>query len=523
MRPKLLAIALAKASLEVLPSVLRMVVKGRVKRLARPRLPKGMTAVATATRAKLHPPLAVAGGRHTMPPPGRRRGQLIVVAHIASNEHVEMYVYDPDGSGTCHNVGVVTVPEGTLKRNTNGWFTAATKEEARSIFRNKAAGRDFIAFSTDHRLDEAMCSWNTQEDGPSGYGAGPIREVIHVENVEIYSNGSTVEFTSWWLNPYQRVFLHVVFSSSSDRKGTVGVIGYKQLPEPQFEDRLHLTYDRDDVLKLQRNIGPDGRASIKIDGAATHFRIDKHGARYFSPRTSKQTGKRIEYSAKLGNLQDVASDEPIQGMGELVFVDLTTGEFLKAHEVGGVLNANRLPDDHLEPRLYVYRIDQVGRRRVIDEPYWEVNRLRCEAIAAEHPQLTVPDWVPLDRIEDTRHAEGVVAVPANTSIVEGGRKLKWRGDATDVVVTRVEFEPGDNGGIAGVVWYEDPSTGREYKIASGFTREEKEAMMADPESYEGEVMMVSGFANGHSQRAARFEGFHQDKDGADMRRQTWRT
>lgn len=448
-----------------------------------------------------------------MPPPGRRRGQLIVVAHIASNEHVEMYVHDPDGSGICHNVGVVAVPEGTLKRNNNGWFTATTKEEARSIFRNKAAGRDFIAFSTDHRLDEAMCSWNTPEDGPSGYGAGPIREVIHVEDIEIYSNGSTVEFTSWWLNPHQRVFLHVVFPSSSNRKGTVGVIGYKQLPEPQFEDRLHLTYDRDDVLKLQRNIGSDGRASIKIDGAATHFRVDKHGARYFSPRTSKQTGKRIEYSAKLGSLQDVASDEPIQGMGELVFVDTTTGELLKAHEVGGVLNANRLPDDHLEPRLYVYRIDQVGRRRVIDEPYWEVNRPRCEALATRSPLLDVPDEVPLDDLESSKAFEGVVAVPAGMSIVDGGRKLKWRTDPVDVLVTRVEFAPGPAGGIEGVVWYEDPRSGREFKTASGFTHEEKLAMAAEPEAYQGRVMKLSE-QPGHENRAVQFAGWHDSKGTA---------
>ena len=463
-----------------------------------------------------------------MPPPGRRRGQLIVVAHVSSNEHVEMYLYDPEGSGICHNVGVVALPAGSLKTNNDGWFTQSSKELARSIFRNKAAGRDFIAISTDHQLDEAMSQWNDPQDGPEGYGAGPIREVIHVEDVEIVSNGSTVEFVSWWLNPNQPTYVHVVFPQTEARR-PVGVIGFKVLDEPGFDDRLHLTYDHDDVDKLRRNVGPDGRASIKVDGAATHFRVDKNGARYFSPRHSKETGRRIEYSFKLGEMQDVKSDVPIQGMGELVFVDTRTGKEIPAHEIGGVLNANQLPAEHLEPRLYIYRVDRVGRKSTLDEPYWETNRLRCEAVAAEHKQFTVPAEVPLDRIEDTRDAEGVVAVPANTSIVDGGRKLKWRGDATDVVVTRVEFSPGSKGGIEGVVWYEDPATGREYKTASGFTREEKEAMMAQPEDYEGEVMMVSGFNNGHSQRAAKFEGWareddsefvgwHLDKDADDARR-----
>jgi hypothetical protein len=358
----------------MLPLLFMGHVKFTLKSWVRPRVslgvPAGMRVPINDLRQALHPPLAVPGGKHTMPPPGRRRGKLIVVAHVSSNEHVEMYLYDPDGSGICHNVGVVALPAGTLKTNGGGWFTASSKEHARSIFQNKAAGRDFIAMSTDHQLDEAMAQWNDIEDSPAGYGHGPVREVIYVEDVEIYSNGNTVEFVSWWLNPHQPTYVHVVFPQTADRS-PVGVSGFKKLSEPDFDDRLHLTYDHDDVARTRRNVGEGGRASLKIDGAAVHFRSDRHGTRYFSPRHSKETGRRIEYSFKMGEMQDIQSDVPIEGMGELVFMDTRTGEELSSTEIGGVLNAHQLPPEHLEPRLYVYRVDKVGRNNTLHEPYWE--------------------------------------------------------------------------------------------------------------------------------------------------------
>jgi hypothetical protein len=428
-----------------------------------------------------------------------------------------MYLYDPEGSGICHNIGVVALPAGSLKTNNNGWFTQSTKDMARGIFRNKAAGRDFIGLSTDHQLNEAMAQWNRLEDGPSGYGAGPARQVIHVEDVEILSDGHTVQFVSWWLNPNQPTYVHVVFPQGRGRPSPVGVIGFRQLSEPQFDDRLHMVSDSQDVERFRRNVGLNGHASLKVDGASCHFVSDRHGTRYFSPRHSEETGRRIEYSFKLGELQDITSEQPITGMGELVFVDKATGRELSSTEIGGVLNAHQLPPARLEPRLYIYRIDKVGRSSVINEPYWEQNRPRCKAFAAKHRQLTVPPEVDLDELEATRDAEGVVGVPVGQSLASAGRKLKWREANYEVIVTEVDFRHGPNGGIEGVVWYEDPTLpGRKFKTASGFSVDEKQAMMDHPGEYEGLVMNVAGY-QGHRNRAVVFEGFHMDRDAADIR------
>lgn len=510
MRMLLMVTSCVRASLDVFVPLAGNMVLGAVKARVKPYIRMGKPRAVQASVSRMQPQLAVPGGRHTMPPPGRRRGQLIVVAHISSNEHVEMYIHDPYGSGICHNIGVVALPAGTLRTNGNGWFTLATRETARSIFRNKAAGRDFIGLSTDHTYLEAVSQWNRPEDGPAGYGAGPIRQVIYVEDVEIYSNGSTVEFVSWWLNPDQPTYTHVVFPASSAREHPVGVIGFKQLDEPVFEDRLHMISDKRDVDKFRRNVGT-GRASLKMDGASVHLMSDRNGTRYFSPRQSKESHRRIEYSFKMGQLQDITSDMPIKGMGELVFVDTRTGRQLSSAEIGGLLNADALPPEYLQPKIYIYRIDQVGRTSTIDEPYWEQNRQRCQEFASKHPQLDVPPEVPMDLIEMTKDQEGVVGVPPGKSLSSGGRKLKWRSEEIDATVVKVDFHPGPSGKVAGVVWYEDPSQpGRRFKTASGWTEEEKTAMMADPHIYEGRVMKLEGF-KGHASRAVAFSEWHLDK------------
>lgn len=137
-------------------------------------------------------------------------------------------------------------------------------------------------------------------------------------------------------------------------------------------------------------------------------------------------------------------------------------------------------------------------------------------MAQEHRQLKVPGEVPLNALESTMDGEGVVGVPSGRPIADG-RKLKWREDHRDVVVTEVAFQPGPSGRVAGVVWYEDPAApDRRFKTASGWTEAEKLDMMEHPNAYEGQVMRIEGF-DGHGSRAATFHGWHADRDASDVR------
>jgi len=484
------------AASEVLPPVIAPLLRRGIKRSFRP--------------VRLQPPMMSSMQRHlplkaTLPPPGRRRGTLVVVAHDAdkAGQHTEIYLHDSK-SGIAHNVGVAKLPLGMMRTNGDGWLTQASKQEIQLHWRAKAAGRDWLAVSNDHSPSDARASWSKHSDGPRAgeRGAGSLRQVIHEEPVEILSDSATVQFMSWWINPHSPIYFHLVFKDTR-----VGVIGTRKISEPEFDDRLHLTYDGDDVDRFLRNLH-EGRASKKIDGASVHFRASRQGTRYFSPRLSKETGRRIEYSFKLGEMQDITSEETVQGMGELVFV--RDGRELPFNEVGGLLNANRLPPEDVHPRIYVYRIDKVGRKSLMDEPYWESNRARCQSLAGRHRWLDVPVEVPLGTIEDTKDWEGVVGVPAGQSLA-AGRKLKWQGDDQDAVVTRVDFrwsgnvDPSGRQRVAGVVEYQGID-GRMYKTSSGWSEAEKQDMMEHPEMYEGRVMRLSGFEG--SNRAVKFSGWH---------------
>ena len=203
-------VAYAGALLEILPLALRGWAKDTAKTAAgrrasvfRPGIPMTLSAMATAVSCRTQPPLAVRGGKASMPPPGRFRGKRILVYHEASNDHVEMYVYD-ERTGVAHNVGVhvLTAEEAEgIRMNNNSWLTADSKEICKEVFNSKANNREFVGITTDHRLHEARSTWNRREDGPSGYGAGTHREVVSEIDIEAYSNGSTIEWVDWELNP----------------------------------------------------------------------------------------------------------------------------------------------------------------------------------------------------------------------------------------------------------------------------------------------------------------------------------
>ena len=187
------ALACLKVLPEFLPSVAGRLVKGPTRRWLAARLqlqlrvPSAALPKLVAAMKTTHAPrMAVPGGRHSLPPPGRRRARLVVVVHLAykAGPHAEMYIVDPK-TGIAHNVGVVRLDQDDVHLNSDGWLTVSSKERVRDVFRRKATGRDWMAFSTDHRPDEARAEWNHPDDGPAvgEYGAGPLRQVIWEEDV----------------------------------------------------------------------------------------------------------------------------------------------------------------------------------------------------------------------------------------------------------------------------------------------------------------------------------------------------
>jgi len=192
----------------------------------------------------------------------------------------------------------------------------------------------------------------------------------------------------------------------------------------------------------------------------------------------------------------------------------TKSEPCSAAVIGGLLNAHQPIPENTQIKLRVYVISREGRQDLTHEPYQQ-NYSRCVNVAQLHS-----NWDPvvqvsgqqISRLLKDNRIEGLVGIPAAKSLVDGGYKLKMRDDSDDWKITKVDLKPGNNGGIAGVVWFESLSSHRQFKIGGGplGSQELREAMMENPEVYVGRVYEVASFKE-HEGRASHVIREHSDK------------
>jgi len=437
--------------------------------------------------------------------------------------HLDLYL---DDGHLAHNIGVKRLPA-PLKTNRLGKLTAAAKQQAIRVLGRELENRAWLAQSTTHTPAQARAEWGPGK-GPQGYGAGPVRELISDLEVEVVSDGQKASWTDWEAFPDSAAYVFKIMREGPTRSKNILALGTKRSKVPRFEERLHLKFDKTEDEFLRR-LGPGALLTEKEDGAACHILIDHNGLRAWSPRTSVETGRRIEYTSKLGSLADTTSPVATRAMGELLFRRPGTwatllfkaigapqqllkgaGKIASFNEIGSLLNANRLPPRGWKPEIVIYRVDHIRRQKVLAEPYDE-HMERCKALAKLHPRLRAPTIISAEDLPDLFRSgsEGAVGVAAGASIVNG-RKFKFREEMQDGIIRGISFRPGQNGGVEGVVYYEDDKTGQMYKTASGFNRQLKLDMAARPSTYIGRTMLLAGFT-GHAARAAVFRGFHQDK------------
>lgn len=436
-----------------------------------------------------------------MPQKGFYKAERVLVYHEANNAgpHLEQYIVK---DGQANNIGVKRLKE-PLSKGRNGRLTIAAKDQAIEILKREFTQRGFIAGTTDHTEAQAKCEWLVESDGPSGYGAGKTRQVVSTVQVQVHSKGNKVMYTDWEINPDQQTYIFQVFP-----KHNILATGFKMFEDPDFADRLHLKLEKTPE-EFTRKLGPNAIYTEKIDGASCHFRIDEEGFRAWSSRFSKETGHRIEYTSKLGELALVSSDTKIIGMGELTYRATPMGSWwlslpkecsrtLSAAEIGGILNANRLPEG-VTPNLMVYRIDSIGGKNLLEQPY-ELNLKHCQEVASKSNLMSSPVVI-ADAIS-YKGGEGLVGV-ASGQPISLGRKYKLLGDSFDWTLTSVDLKPGDKGGVSGVVWFKN-AEGKKFKLgANGIgTREQAISLMNNPAKYIGNTYQVSGL-EGHEGRSAR--------------------
>lgn len=450
---------------------------------------------------------------------GHAHTKRVVVFHDAdkAGPHIETYI---EWKGQAYNTGVKRLNAeraSHIKYNNKGELTNDTKVYLLGLLREEYEGEgrgSFLGQSTDHKPSEARESWTNRNPlYQGGYGSGKSRTVLADDTIQIWKLGNTIEGYDPLLSKHKDFYVHKIFD-----KGRTPVlkVGLKERGDIQVEDRLHLKshVGKENYDRFKKQVG-DGIITLKEDGASFHFRVDRHGFRAYSPRISKETGQRISYTHKLGDIRHVKHDHPIQGMGELLFIDTRTNRELKAHEVGGLLNQDNPIPQYYKPRLILYRIDRVDRKGVIHESYIDnLRRIKTLTSMLDDDRIEGPsvlDWE--TALKDSKHHEGLVGVPADSPISDG-HKFKPRSDSYDWEVTKVELEPGNKGGIAGVVWFKN-SGGKEYKIGASSMGNKTDALdiMNNPKKYVGRVAKIECF-QGHEGRAAKFIEWHMDKGSA---------
>lgn len=472
--------------------------------------------------------------------PARR----ILVYHDAdkAGPHLEAYL---EQNGMAYNVGVKRLNVAALEqlalcRNGSGWLTQESQARLVAFWKREfQVGKTaWLAQSTDHKPHEARMAWGSHAQGVVGYGAGDLRQVLADDPVVLHSTGSSVEWHDPVLDPHRRAFVFKIMDEGKrSRPSNILAVGLKENPPAPKVEKLHLTFYKQPE-DFKRLVGPDGLYTIKDDGASLKFRIGPKGAQFWSPRISKVTGAPIMYDSKVRDWVAVTSPEPVEGMAEFLAarpVPVLPGPVLswleraglltwirpaiptrlqtcRAADIGGLLNSHAPIPADIQIQLRLYLVSRAGRQVLTSEPYTQ-NYQRVRAVAQLHP-----DWEPViaispdevERISATH--EGVVGVPNGRSLVEGGYKLKVRGDTFDWKVVEVALKPGEKDGIAGVVWFESLESGRRFKVGGGplGSRELRDAMLAHPEQYVGRVYKVASFDQ-HEGRAAHVLEEHPDK------------
>lgn len=474
-----------------------------------------------------HVDSVVRGRDSNMPTPGisGQTGRRILVYHEAdrAGPHVEAYieVQTTSGNPVAYNVGVKRLSSEMvetldLRKNGSGCLTEASQQKLIELWADEFKGKAWLGQSTDHMPAEARMGWCRRNASPEGYGSGTMRQVLADHRVSISTGDNTVEWRDPLIDKHRDVYVYRLMHVGPTRPRNILGLGVKKLATPPTTiDKLSLKLDND-IEKFHRLVGEDGTVTIKEDGASFYGVVGPKGARFWSHRISKRTGSNIEYTPKFRDWRGITNPEEVRLMGEFVpMIKSGRGWRRMSHsEISGMLNRDEPPPDNVRLEAVIYRVDRIGSKSYRQVPY-EKQLPIIDSVAELSDNWRGPKRIPSvpDALRQAAsNAEGMVGVPAGSTLIDCGRKLKIRGDTSDWEITSVDLHPGGKGDIAGVVWFLSLENGQNYKLGGGPLGPYKTRldMMRHPDEWIGKVVKVHGF-KGHEGRAAKVFGEHMDK------------
>lgn len=406
-----------------------------------------------------------------------------------------------------------------LKFNRDGRLTENSKELLVQHVRDEIVQGARVPQNLDHPDDQSRYEWVGPGTGPEvgEYGAGKSRQIVSESRVDVYKayQDGPVEFFAPALHPDATLYLYQIYGGQDNRAPIL--IWGKKLPEvPVFEDRLHLRMvDPADLDKWSDRLDMT-TSTAKYDGSSVYLHITQKHTTAWSPRISKRTGRRIEYTQKLDGVAAVTHGEKVQAMGELMFYKTGRGGkkiWLDHPTSGGIINGHDLVPDGITPVIVIYRVDKIGRKTTSDLPFWEQRELAQMIVDKDPEHFMLPELMTPRQARKAGFEGVVIARPGES--VKTGIKTKWWTDANDWQIDSVDFKYSEKGNVSGVVWLTSLESGKKFKLGPGQIgdRATCEHMMANPDLYVGSVLKVRS-RHGHEGRAAKVLEFHPDKGSA---------
>ena len=411
--------------------------------------------------------------------------------------------------------------ESKIKYNREGMLTEAAKEALINHLRAEVGTNARFPQNMDHSFSNARSNWSLNNGLTEGYGSGKTRQMVFEEAVEIMSvddgMGTTAKIYCPKVWKHGTTYIHRLYPGQGDNPVPIVIWGVSKPSIPKFEDRLHLKMiSPEEIDKFKEKVDRE-TVTRKMDSASAYFDGNSTGTTFWSPRISKETGRRIEYTYKVPELSRVWTKEAPRGMGELLFrrkFDIMNpdhwfdGErYLSAAEAGGILNADRVRPIDIIPDFRIYRMDSWDGKKVSKLGFFE-NRALATIFAGQSRFLNLPQFSEIKKIDGW---EGLVGCPKNGTLADGF-KIKWVDDPQDWAVVEVKLEHGPKGRIAGVVWFESLESGKKFKLGAGQLGDDKFVikMMDNPNHFIGKVFKVKSRI-GHEGRAAKLIEPHLDK------------
>ena len=442
----------------------------------------------------------------------KERLKITIVFHHANKagKHLDIHF----SNGVSFIMRVDGKPVNSQLKYVKGKLTQSSKNSLIKHIRQEILNNSRVPQNLDHNPFEAQMTW-TINSGPNGYGSGPIREVIGTMDADVYKlgdeTGKTAEIYCPQLYKHGGMYIHKLYPGD-DKKTPIAIWGTLKPEVPNFKDRLNLTMIAAEDLDKFKNKTDISTTTRKYDGASAYINVTKKGTTLWSPRISKETGRRIEYTQKFTKLASITSNDTIKGMGEALFkrkyLKIIPGPYLSSTEIGGILNSNKLVPSNVIPEFRIYRIDKFGNLDTYDLPFFD-NRVYQTILSDKMP--SVIKVVQLCKPVFHSNWEGLVAVPKGES-VNNGYKIKQWGDSFDWIVTRNELNLSDKGNIAGTISFKSLESGKNFQLGPGQLGSNNECLLLlqNGDDIVGRVAKVHGRI-GHEGRAAKFIEWHQDK------------